>query len=97
MRGDDERHFILRARADQLPGEDVTVDGCIFEGADVEGDGTVTLTVDPAVWLAGADFTDALPGAEGAPVPVPEGIQPSFAFLRGLARGGAYRFAYVAR
>lgn len=88
------RFFRLRATAAELPDGDATVDGCVFERVEVEGDGAVTVTVDPSVWLGGADFADAPEGADGAPADVPAGMQPANAFLRGLAKGGAFRFRF---
>ena len=90
----ESRAFRLRASAADLPDGDVTVDGCVFERAEVDGDGAVTLTVDPAVWLAGADFADAPEGTDDAPADVPVGTQPANAFLRGLAKGGAFHFRF---
>ena len=88
------RSFRLRAGASDLPDGDVTVDGCVFERAEIEGDGAVTLTIDPAVWLAGADFEEAPEGTEEEPADVPAGTQPANAFLRGLAKGGAFHVRF---
>lgn len=93
-RDGETRSFRLRASASELPDGDVTVDGCVFERAEVDGDGAVTLTVDPGVWLAGADFADAPEGTEEEPADVPAGTQPANAFLRGLAKGGAFRLRF---
>jgi hypothetical protein len=88
------RFFRLSAAAAELPDADTTVDGCVFDPADVGGDGAVTLTIVPSVWLAGADLEDAPGGDEGAPAEVPGGTQPKNAFLRGLAKGGAFHFRF---
>lgn len=78
--------------ADGLP----QVDGCVFDEVDLQGDGAVTVTVNPEVWLAGSDFTELTEGAADAPVLVPVGTQPANAFSRGLKKGGAYRFSFAA-
>jgi hypothetical protein len=70
------------------------VEGCVFDEVDVASDGTVTLTIEPSVWLAGCDFADAPAGEEGAPLVVPAGTQPANAFSRSLKKGGAYHFAF---
>lgn len=68
--------------------------GCQFVETNVEGDGTVTLTVTPHVWFNIVDFAQAEPGAPGAPAEFPVGSQPAIAFTQGLAQLSAYRFEY---
>jgi hypothetical protein len=85
-------------QADVLDAEgQPVVDGCVFDPTEVESDGTVTLTIDPGVWLAGCDFADVDEGEEGAPGLVPAGTQPHNAFGRGLKKGGAFHFAFSGR
>ena len=64
-------HFVAKAdQADVVDGNSLPeVDGCMFGttpgqvGADVESDGTVTLTLVPSVWFDEVDFSYVLPGA----------------------------------
>jgi hypothetical protein len=70
------------------------IEGCQFVETRVEGDGTVTLTVQPSVWFDIVDFSVSDPGAVGAPAELPAGSQPSVAFSQGLAQLSAYRFEF---
>lgn len=71
------------------------VEGCVFEAADIEAEGTVTLTVHPDVWLDQVDFADAPPSLEGERVDLPPGEPTHKAFVRGLKKGTAYTFHYT--
>jgi len=95
----EERWFRLEATRDEAldAAGELRVDGCVFDKVELAGDGTVTVSINPSVWLAGSDFTDALVGAEGAPEVVPVGTQPFNAFERGLKKGGGYHFTFTAK
>jgi hypothetical protein len=95
----EERWFRLEAGRDAVVDSsgEPRVDGCVFDAIEVEGNGTVTITLDPSVWIAGSDFAEAPEGAEGAPEVVPVGTQPFNAFDRGLKKGGGYRFTFTAK
>lgn len=71
------------------------VEGCVFEAADIEAEGTVTLTVHPEVWLDQVDFEKAGPAAEGERVDLVPGESPHKAFVRGLKKGTAYTFHHT--
>jgi hypothetical protein len=73
------------------------IDGCEFDEVDVQGDGTVTVTVDPKIWFDLVDFTDADAGSEAAPAELPDGSQPQLAFVLGTTQLSAYKFAYSPR
>lgn len=71
------------------------VEGCVFEIADIDAEGTVTVTLHPDVWFDQVDFAKA-PAATGTdPVDLPPGEAPHKAFTRGLKKGTAYTFAYA--
>jgi hypothetical protein len=70
------------------------VDGCVFEEADVTGDGTVTLTVTPRVWFNLVDFTAIEDGEEDAPTSIVRGDVAHKGFSLGVAQLSAYRFEY---
>jgi len=82
------------------------VSGCSFGsepgevGVDMDGDGTVTLTVVPSVWFDQVDFSYVASGTEGAPEPNSDGVvdlRGTLAFqgfLRGVKKGTAYLFSY---
>lgn len=71
------------------------VEGCVFEAADVEAEGTVTVTLHPSVWFDQVDFAKA-PAPTGTDLVVlPPGEAPQKAFTRGLKKGTAYTFAYA--
>jgi hypothetical protein len=91
--------LLFRARANA---EDILntngepwVEGCVFDAADIEAEGTVTLIVHPAVWFDQVDFADAPPWLEGERVDLPPGEPTHKAFVRGLKKGTAYTFAYA--
>ena len=91
-----EIHFRLSAQF-----EDVTtnvtrgeVDGCEFAAADVEGDGTITLTVDPRIWLDLVDFSDVAEGTSDAPTQIAKGETAQIGFALGLVQLTAYKFAF---
>lgn len=85
----------------------VEVAGCAFGatpgdvGVDMDGDGTVTLTLVPSVWFDQVDFAYVAPGATGAPTPDASGvidIAGTLAwqgFIRGVKKGTAYEFSYT--
>ncbi len=66
----------------------------MFEEAAVQGDGTVTVRVEPSVWFDLVDFSELEPGTPEEPVEFAPGTQPRLAFADGLAQLSAYRFAY---
>lgn len=70
------------------------VNGCVFEEADVTGDGTVTLTIRPHVWFNLVDFSDVEPGSEDAPTEIAAGDTPQLAFALGVVQLSAYRFSF---
>jgi hypothetical protein len=82
------------------------VAGCAFGaepgevGVEMDGDGTVTLTLVASVWFDQVDFSYVAPGANEAPEPDDEGfvnIANTLAwqgFIRGVKKGTAYEFSY---
>jgi len=70
------------------------VDGCAFNEAEVEEDGTVTVTVKPHVWFNLVDFTGVAPGTTNAPTEIAVGETPQIAFVLGLVQLSAYHFSY---
>jgi hypothetical protein len=72
------------------------VEGCVFDVADVEESGTVTLAVHPAVWLDQVDFAEVPDDLDADRAILPPGESPHEAFVRGLQKGTAYDFSYSA-
>jgi hypothetical protein len=70
------------------------IDGCEFVEAAITGDGTVTVTVDPAVWFNVVDFAQADVGSAEAPAELSADSQPQIAFAQGVAQLNAYKFSY---
>jgi hypothetical protein len=101
--------FLAQADADQVhDGSDkAEVAGCAFGskpgdvGADVDDDGTVTLTLDPRVWFDQVDFAYVAPDASDAPKPDADGVVDIAGtlawqgFVRGVKKGTAYEFSYA--
>ncbi|MEZ4302538.1 MAG: hypothetical protein R3B70_46850 [Polyangiaceae bacterium] len=71
------------------------VEGVVFETADIESPGTVTLAVHPDVWLDQVDFALVSPPTGGTFADLTPGEIPHKAFTRGLKKGTAYNFAYT--
>lgn len=70
------------------------VEGCVFTPAEVDGDGTVVLRVNPSVWLDQVDFGE-LPEGSGQYVDLPAGGAAHQAFtLLGITRASAYSFSF---
>lgn len=90
--------LLFRGTADEADVLDDTgspvVSGCVFEIADVEDSGVVTLTVHPAVWLDQVDFGAFTPPAAGERLTLDEVESEHNAFTRGLKKGTAYDFSY---
>ena len=107
-KGDTTLPFLAKAdQADVLDGNQLPeVDGCTFgippgiDGIDMEGDGTVTLTVVPSVWFDQVDFSYVVSTDSGV-TEAPSGsvdIGGTVAFrgfVRGLKKGTAYLFSYA--
>lgn len=66
------------------------IDGCPFAVVPIDGDGTVTLQVSLRTWLDQVDFDKAA----GDPATL-DGTEAGSAFLRGVQKAAAYRFAFT--
>jgi hypothetical protein len=73
---------------------DAAIAGCPFTAADVEGDGTVTVTVKPKIWFSFVDFSELAPGTPEAPTVAGPSTTAYIAFSLGLVQLSAYEFAY---
>lgn len=71
------------------------VDGCVFDAREVEGDGLVSVTVRPRVWLNLVDFAGVAPGTAEAPTAIDQGEPARIGFALGLAQLGAYHFSFA--
>ncbi len=69
------------------------VTGCTFEDGSIDGDGSVLVTVSPALWLDQVDFSIVEPSGDEAVELDPSGIAHK-AFARGLKKAAAYVFRY---
>jgi hypothetical protein len=75
--------------------KDALIVGCVFDEAEVEGPGVVTVTVKPRVWFNLLDFTQVAPGTEAAPTVVAPGSVAHIAFAQGLGQLSAYHFTFT--
>jgi hypothetical protein len=71
------------------------IDGCVFTTADVAANGTVTVTVDPRVWLDQVDFGRLSPSADGSPTDVGSDAIAFNGFARGLKKGTSVVFSFA--
>jgi hypothetical protein len=96
LEGEATRYF--RAVADVAELAEIqpegNIDGCPFDTANIQDDGTVTVRVDPSVWFDLVDFGELEPGSSSAPTEFVAGTQPRLAFAEGLAQLSAYQFSY---
>jgi hypothetical protein len=70
------------------------VNGCVFDEVEVQGDGGVTVTVEPRVWFNLVDFEDVAAGSEAEPTEVESGETAQLAFALGVVQLSAYRFSF---
>lgn len=91
-------HFVLSASWEDVlrSASNGEVNGCVFEEADVQDDGTVRVSVRPHVWLNLVDFDEVAQGSAGAPTKVAMGETAQLAFAIGVVQLSAYRFRYQA-
>lgn len=75
--------------------KDAAVAGCVFDAADVAGDGAVTVTVRPRIWFNLVDFSELASGAADEPTAPPPGSTAEIAFTLGLGQLSAYRFSFA--
>ena len=71
------------------------VEGCEFTELAIEGDGRVTLKVNPKVWFDLVDFAELEVAAGDARAEFPDDSQPKIAFAQGLAQLSAYKFSFA--
>ncbi|OQB10883.1 MAG: hypothetical protein BWY17_04177 [Deltaproteobacteria bacterium ADurb.Bin207] len=90
------RVFRARATAADVTNASGTVgvDGCVFDEATINDNGTVVVRFSPSVWIDQVDFTD-VPASSDTPVEFPAGSAAQQAFtLLGVTRASAYSFAF---
>lgn len=96
-KGSDARVFRARVAASDVANAKglSAVEGCVFSEADVEGDGTVELTIKVETWLDQVDFTDVAASAGGAPSEIPASSIAHNALVRGMRAGSPYGFRFT--
>ncbi len=99
LSGSDELLFRATAKAQDVLDSDglPEVTGCVFETADVQSDGLITLTVNPNIWLDQSDFGSVTPSTDGSRVELEPEQGAHKAFVRGLVKAAAYGFSYSAQ
>jgi hypothetical protein len=70
------------------------IEGCPFTSADMQRDGTVTITVDLPMWLDQVEFQDVPKSTDGKPVLLGDGLARN-QLVRGTKGGLAYVFSYA--
>ena len=70
------------------------IEGCELSEVDVEGDGTITVTVLPQVWFDLVDFTDVPEGTQVAPAEFAEDSMAQLGLVIGVTQLSAYKFSY---
>jgi hypothetical protein len=72
------------------------VDGCEFRELEIEGDGLVSVSVNPKIWFDLVDFAELEPAGMAEIVEFPVDSQPRIAFALGLVQLSAYEFSFSA-
>lgn len=95
-KGDSAVHFLIDVDFDDIRARtrDGLVQGCVFDEANVNGDGLINLAVKPRVWFNLVDFAGLPPGAAEAPTRIPKEATAHIAFVLGLVQLNAYRFSF---
>jgi len=95
-KGEQAINFVLTANLADVSknARDAAIAGCPFTAADVEGDGTVTVTVKPKLWFGFVDFSELAPGTPEAPTVADPSTTAYIAFSLGLVQLSAYQFAF---
>lgn len=70
------------------------IEGCPFEPAEMQSDGTVTITVKLPLWFDHVAFDDVPSSADGAPVVLGEGVARN-QLVRGIKGALAYVLSYA--
>ncbi len=98
VKGEAQVNFRLEAsESDVLDAADAPeLEGCEFEEADVQSNGTVTLRVDASVWLDQAEFDDIEVNPEGGPTLISAEHEAARAFVRGIKKSSALTFSFKA-
>jgi len=89
-------HFLAVATLAEIEktAKDGAITGCIFHEADVQAEGTVTITVHPRVWFSLIDFSVLAEGTAEAPTLLAADSTERIAFALGLTQLSAYDLAY---
>lgn len=109
VKGEVTIQFIAKADEPEVYDGDAKAEvaGCAFGakpgevGVEMDGNGTVVLSLVPRVWFDQVDFAYVAPGATGAPRANADGsvdIAGTLAwqgFIRGVKKGTAYEFSYT--
>lgn len=72
------------------------LEGCPFAEADMQEDGTVTVTVKLTEWFDQVEFDEVPASADGNPVQMPAGLARN-ELVRGMKAGAGYLFSYAPR
>lgn len=89
-------------RAELAPDEmkdakgNLQIEGCPFTATDMQGDGTVAITIKLPTWFDQVDFADVPASTDGAPVLLPAGMARN-QLVRGAKGALSYTFAYAPR
>jgi hypothetical protein len=71
------------------------IEGCPFEPTDLQGDGTVTISIRLPYWFDQVEFETMPASLDGSPVLVPRSSIAYNELVRGMKAGDAYVFSYA--
>ena len=92
------RVFRAEIAADEMKDSkgNLAIEGCPFATTDMQGDGTVTITVDLPMWLQQVDLADVSASTDDKPVLLGAGVARN-QLVRSAKGGLSYRFAFTPR
>lgn len=82
--------------ADVLHDGQLIVEGCPFEEANVQSNGTVFVKIRLSTWLGQVEFDEVKPSTDGKPVLLDPSSTAFNQLVRGVKVGAAYTFSYKA-
>lgn len=97
-RGAERRVFRAEIAAEEMEDAKGTlaIEGCPFAATDMQGDGTVTVTVDLPMWLQHVDLAEVPASTDGRPALLDAGLAKN-QLVRSAKGARSYRFAFAPR
>ncbi len=95
-KGGDSRSFRAEIEASDLANTKnaLAIEGCPFNEADMQADGTVTVNIKLPLWFDQVEFDSVPQSTDGKPVVIPASAIARNELVRGMKAGDGYVFSY---